>query len=862
MWWDQEIASISNEYRKRRNYEIILEYVETETGKGTKVVKIEEKMQRRKLKNRVAAQSARDRKKQKMTELEHSLQILNNEKLRLMQANRELFVKNENLKKENEELKKCLSKDGSASIESAELINVCLLHGQVLSHEQIVDMLVKCSPHLLESDKCDHSLDKETCEDSKSILSPMVGTARNKLQAINDCINDINLNENSCLAFPVKQEVLDVDENDDDRIPFPSEEVIVPHTIENFVELPELLSPPPESLSDSGYESAASPTSSSISIDEAMGTAFANATAFDNIAFSFEPNEDETVKTRSQNSSKSASLPRYVYDLPYNVRKSLCDLLDADGSWRQLGGEHMRLNDTQLTLISHALYRGASPTNDLLVRWEQSNAKVTQLFVYLAAMKHRRAMLILKPYVNGKLAALCDDGPEEDINHLGAVGFAFDTVKKNQNLNKLTSEEKIINKEWNNLDAKNEAAKSEVEKSGKELESSNLSSIQSLISQLDQEELEVSYKELLLSTDDFSSERIIGSGGFGIVYKGIWKGTQVAIKRLKGCENMSQAVTELRYLNRYRIDNILPLYGISLDGAEACLVYQFMPNGSLEDRLLCKNSTPPLTWLQRALIGEGIAKALNYLHTLKGKPLVHGDVKSANVLLDAQFEPKLGDFGLARQIIGSTGDGMYTHITVSSVHGTSVYLPPEYLRQKILSPAVDVYSYGIVMLEMATGRRAFDGKRLLVDLVEDELKTDEEEEGKRGAIRLRDAKLGENADGEPWFDSLIKLGTDCAHKVKRKRPTMVQILEYYEQCKTRDRIRRLSVESKRVSPIPNEAEIKTPLELQLWYDLVKKQSTLSTPTSTQPQSAHIDHSEDAHTVIPLLTELGFNNNDS
>ncbi|RWS24874.1 serine/threonine-protein kinase pelle-like protein, partial [Leptotrombidium deliense] len=538
-----------------------------------------------------------------------------------------------------------------------------------------------------------------------------------------------------------------------------------------------------------------------------------------------------STSQRSQSSTRSTSVPRYSYDLPYNVRKSLCDLLDADGSWRQLGGEYMNLNETQLTLISHALYRGASPTNDLLTRWEQSNPQVKQLFLFLAAMKHRRALIILKPFVDSKLSSLCDEATDEECSpnsEMGAVGgYDFDTLKKQDSLSKFVTEEKIINKDWNNFDDNTVPMISE--KNEKQV---SLSSLQSLFSQMDGEELEVPYKELLISTDDFGSDLVIGSGGFGVVYKGVWKGTQVAIKRLKGCENMSQAVTELKYLNRYRIDNILPLYGISLDGPEACLVYQFMPNGSLEDRLLCKNGSTPLTWLQRVIIGEGTAKALNFLHTLKGRALVHGDVKSANVLLDAQFEPKLGDFGLARQIAGSTTQGMYTHITVTSVHGTSVYLPPEYLRQKILSPAVDVYSYGVVLLEMATGRRAYDGKRLLVDLVDDEMKEGEEDESRKGAIKLKDPKLRDRADGEPWFASLIKLGCDCAHKLKRKRPTMVQVLEFYAQCKTRDRIRRLSMESKPSSPIPNEAEIKTPLELQLWYDMVKKESRLSTPTST------------------------------
>ena len=239
-------------------------------------------------------------------------------------------------------------------------------------------------------------------------------------------------------------------------------------------------------------------------------------------------------------------------------------------------------------------------------------------------------------------------------------------------------------------------------------------------------------------------------------------------------------------------------------------------------RLLCKGDTSPLTWFQRASIGEGMAKALNYLHTLKGKPLVHGDVKSANVLLDARFECKLGDFGLAKQI-GSSRGGMNTHITVTSVHGTSVYLSPEYLRSKILSPAVDVYSYGVVMLEMATGMRAFDGKRLLIDLVRDKLaSSDKCLEDDDCAYNLRDNRLANTLEGSSWFVFLIKLGLDCANKRKNCRPEMVQVLEYYAQCKTRDRIERLNLESKIDQPIPNDANIKSPLELQLWYNMIKR----------------------------------------
>lgn len=528
----------------------------------------------------------------------------------------------------------------------------------------------------------------------------------------------------------------------------------------------------------------------------------------------------------------------YTYDLPYPVRKSLYDLMDADNSWRMLAGEYLGHSEQDIILFSHALFKGGSPTGEVLQRWELKNPRVEHLFKYLLSMKHYRAMRILKPFVDPALSTFCDDHNEDfsfflnDKHHsasslIGAVGGqSLDTNVHNY----VNIPEKVINRTTNNWNFSQLKACSRSEAKPNNSESLN-SGIASVPSQVDKD-MDILYKELMIGTDDFSEERIIGSGGFGIVYKGELKGTEVAIKRLKGLNNISQVTNELMVLNRYRIDNIVPLYGISKDGPDACIVYQYMPNGSLEDRLLCKGPDKTvLTWEQRGNIGEGIAKGLNYLHTLKGKPLVHGDVKSANVLLDAQFEPKLGDFGLSRMISGLDKKGVYTHVTVTQVHGTSVYLPAEYLRQKILSPAVDVYSYGIVILEMATGRRAFDGKKLLIDLVDDEIKAGATDPTREGAIMLKDPRMSLCPDqeaSEVWFHSLITLGTECAEKVKKKRPNMNTVLDFFTQCKTRDRVRRISVESCKQSsptrcPLPGDTELRTPLELQLWYDMVKKE---------------------------------------
>lgn len=305
-----------------------------------------------------------------------------------------------------------------------------------------------------------------------------------------------------------------------------------------------------------------------------------------------DPHVHRSSPSSSTPSASSVPMPKYVYDMPYPIRKKLCDLLDADGSWRQLGGEYIGLNETQLTLISHALFRGASPTNDLLVKWEQTNPSITTLFKSLAQMKHVRALLILKPVVDPNLAesliqqsrdndsqlmpsssqtsvlsSMVKTNPSAPYEMIGAVGgYASDdmkhhhdyvncgkkddVVKKDLMVTMINPEIKVLNTAtgggvWNDfnqpniitdvtkagsgatgaLTPHNMNSSTRVESAGIRGSLGSLASRQSEV----EEDLEVLYKELLLATDDFCSDNIIGSGGFGVVYRGEWKGTQVII---------------------------------------------------------------------------------------------------------------------------------------------------------------------------------------------------------------------------------------------------------------------------------------------------------------------------------------------
>lgn len=501
---------------------------------------------------------------------------------------------------------------------------------------------------------------------------------------------------------------------------------------------------------------------------------------------------------------------QYTYQLPYGTRREICNLLDADKSWRFLGGR-FGLDMTQLTLIGQAIMRNGSPTEEILNRLDSTNASITDLYYHLGQLNHWRAQEILKPFILTDQNSLLEDNTfsanDEDVMMMqnstlitptpsfadqpmqisdfyqpnafsiqGPLPVQTHQVEPSRACHRSNIPEVALRQ---SASTHQDPGEETVRVACVTNEKRTSLSDQEVVNQL-RLIMQINYNELRVASNDFSDTNILGNGGFASVYRGNWKGTDVAIKRLK-CNLIDQALNELTILNSYRIDNILPIYGISIDGPEACLVYQFMANGSLEDRLSCKDNTPPLTWQQRALIGEGLAKGLYYLHTLRDKPLVHGDVKSANVLLDSQFVPKLGDFGLARQVFKNKNleRELCTHCTVSSIHGTSVYLPDEYLRHRILSPAVDVYSFGIVLLEMGTGKRAFDGKMLLIHRVEDRTRSIA-----NGEIdcSLKDPRLNDDDSYKGlkiWSELLIKLGLECAQRVKQRRPDMGQVIARY-----------------------------------------------------------------------------------
>lgn len=211
--------------------------------------------------------------------------------------------------------------------------------------------------------------------------------------------------------------------------------------------------------------------------------------------------------------------------------------------------------------------------------------------------------------------------------------------------------------------------------------------------------------EIEAATEQFSKSRKIGEGGYGPVFKCRLDHTPVAVKVLRpdATEGRSQFQREVEVLSCMRHPNMVLLLGACPE--YGCLVYEFMANGSLDDRLAQKGNTPPLSWRHRFRIAAEIATGLLFLHQTKPEPLVHRDLKPANILLDQNYVSKISDVGLARLVPASIANEV-TQYRMTSTAGTFCYIDPEYQQSGMLGVKSDVYSFGIVLLQILTAMPA------------------------------------------------------------------------------------------------------------------------------------------------------------
>ncbi|KAF8025536.1 hypothetical protein BT93_F2388 [Corymbia citriodora subsp. variegata] len=212
-----------------------------------------------------------------------------------------------------------------------------------------------------------------------------------------------------------------------------------------------------------------------------------------------------------------------------------------------------------------------------------------------------------------------------------------------------------------------------------------------------------SFDSILLATNKFSTTSKLGQGGFGSVYKGKMNdGKEVAVKRLSGSsvQGMQEFKNEIILISKLQHRNLVKLIGCCNEGDEKILVYEYLPNKSLDTFLFDLKKKAQLNWGKRFQIIEGIARGLLYLHRDSCLRVIHRDLKVSNILLDEKMNPKISDFGLARMF-----EGTQVLVNTHKIVGTLGYMSPEYAMGGIFSEKSDVYSFGVLLLEMVSGRK-------------------------------------------------------------------------------------------------------------------------------------------------------------
>uniref|UniRef100_A0A2C9W446 non-specific serine/threonine protein kinase n=1 Tax=Manihot esculenta TaxID=3983 RepID=A0A2C9W446_MANES len=291
--------------------------------------------------------------------------------------------------------------------------------------------------------------------------------------------------------------------------------------------------------------------------------------------------------------------------------------------------------------------------------------------------------------------------------------------------------------------------------------------------------MEYGFKELAKATDYFSNNCLLGEGGFGQVFKATLDCGEVAIKKLKKI-NFEDKLEEGEYLRCVSHPNIVKMIGHCSEGADRLLVLEFVPNHSLADHLHVEK-TKVLEWPTRMNIAIQSAKGLLYLHECRPK-IIHRDIKSDNILLDNDFQPKVADFSLAYFLPNASN---VNHIT-SILRGTNVYADPEYGDIQRVSEKSDVYSFGVVLLELITGRRP-------MELITGRRPMDKQGDTIINWARYRIGRVLENSEYNDLVDPKLQQAYDeaemlrmitCAaasvYKPSRSRPIMKQIIEVLE----------------------------------------------------------------------------------
>ncbi|KAL6646494.1 hypothetical protein ACP70R_018102 [Stipagrostis hirtigluma subsp. patula] len=286
----------------------------------------------------------------------------------------------------------------------------------------------------------------------------------------------------------------------------------------------------------------------------------------------------------------------------------------------------------------------------------------------------------------------------------------------------------------------------------------------------------LTFADLNEATNGFSSDALIGSGGFGEVYKAKLKdGSIVAVKKLMHFTGQGdrEFTAEMETIGKIKHRNLVPLLGYCKIGDERLLVYEYMKHGSLDVMLHEKAETGVnLDWAVRKKIAIGSARGLAFLHHSCVPHIIHRDMKSSNVLLDNNLDAYVSDFGMARLM-----NALDSHLTVSMLSGTPGYVPPEYCQSFMCTTKGDVYSYGVVLLELLSGKKPIDptefGDSNLVDWTKQRVKEDRINE-------IFDPTMTTTEYCELELYQYLKIACQCLDDQPNRRPTMIQVMSMFK----------------------------------------------------------------------------------
>ncbi|XP_029010155.1 interleukin-1 receptor-associated kinase 4 [Betta splendens] len=445
--------------------------------------------------------------------------------------------------------------------------------------------------------------------------------------------------------------------------------------------------------------------------------------------------------------SNSVTSATYIRNLSYSLRRRLSDFLDPQDRWKDVAGSirkpsgELRYSQQHVRRFEGLAAQGKSPTAELLNDWGTANSTVGELVDIL------RSHLLL--------AAACVLLPDS-VKAVTSVETSPERTHGSSSTRPL-----------------------------EETEAPSSSSSSDPLPPLPLQDDEAGhagfssffYNELKSITGNFDDRPAsaggsrLGEGGFGTVYRGFLNDKAVAVKKLNAMEDMSpdelraQFNQEIQTLKALKHQNLIDMVGFSCDGEHPCLVYSFMANGSLLDRLACMDDSRPLCWRRRCLIAEGTARGLEHLHL---NHHVHRDVKSANILLDEHFTAKISDFGLTRASAKHTS----TTVMTERIVGTRAYMAPEALRGDI-TPKSDVFSFGVVLLEILSGLPPADENREPQFLMEARYDIEDEDEDLTLEAFV-DKKMTDWEQSQ--VDSVYSLACNCLHDRKNRRPVIQQVL--------------------------------------------------------------------------------------